>query len=213
MEFFIWENNIPTLDVKELYMHRPFAKIMSLQYNKECDGDSAGQKRHRARKLLKFFAFFYDWKSPFFGQEEKERMYNSKVASGIGADYKISKDEQEAGEYYHKLLLDNLPQINILKTLKETLRLIDKGSAIYNKKLNEAIEFLENAQLNTEQSEIDNFNNLSNSYHKNLDNLLQIGDKVSKLNKDIKTIENELKVIESDTALLKGGKEKGNRMD
>lgn len=213
MEFFIWENNIPTLDVKELYMHRPFARIMTAQYNKECDGDSTGTKRHRARKLLKFFAFYYDWKSPFFGQEEKERTYNSKVAAGIGADYKLSKDETEAAEYYHGLLIANLPQINILKTLKETLRLIDKGSSIYNKKLNEAIVYLENAQLNTEQAEIDNFNNLSASYHKNLDNLLGIGDKVSKLNKDIKALEMELKVIESDTALLKGGKAKGNRMD
>ncbi len=213
MDFFTFDNLLPVLDTETLYLHSEFKPVLTNTYNKGCDGDMTGNGRNLSRKLFKFLFFYCDWKSPYFALGEVDRKKKALENSGLGIGYKFQPNERAAIEFYVGLLLLIHPEINVLKTLKESLVLLDKGSALLTKKLNDLVDRLSNTDIEDSVESIENFNSLNKLYNDTLDQLLKVGGKVKIVTADIDAIEKELKKVESTQKYLKGGKQKGNRMD
>lgn len=213
MDFFTFDNLLPVLDTETLYLHSEFKPVLTNTYNKGCDGDMTGNGRNLSRKLFKFLFFYCDWKSPYFALGEDIRKKKALENSGLGLGYKFQPNEKVAIEFYTSLLLLTHPEINVLKTLKESLVLLDKGSALLTKKLNELVDRLSNTDIEDTMESIENFNSLNKLYNDTLKELLTVGAKVKLVLSDIQGIEIELKKVESTAKYLKGGKVKGNRMD
>ena len=214
MEYYKLENGIPVLDTDELYLHKEFQPVLKNTYNKGCDGDSTGNSRNLSKKLFKFFYFYCNWKSPYIGEDDDTRRDKSLVSSGLGLGYKLQQDEKNALDYYKSLLTTCYPQINILRTLKENLRLIDKSSALISRQLNDLYNRLEKTDsIEDNMESIENYQALIKLYNQTLDSQLTIGDKVDKLTSDITKMEAQLKEKEMTTKYLKGGQVKTGRKD
>lgn len=213
MEFFEIDNFVPVLKYKELVLHPEFKRVLTNTYNKGCDGDESGNSRNLSKKLFRFFYFYANWKSPYFGNDEKTKIEKSLISSGLGASYRLQKEEKEALSFYESILKELYPQIEILKTLKESLVLIEKGSRLMSNKLNDLVEKLANVEVEDTETSINNYVALETLYFNSLNKLISIGDKVKTVTKDINDIEDELKKVEHEKRVLKGGHEKGDRMD
>lgn len=98
-------NSILALDV--------WAKLHTLNYNK-AKGDVDGRQRIRYSKEIKYVYYAYSFKSPYTAYADGDRDVESKLAAGLEPDYKISKELQEAINWY-KSHLDKSPYFKALK--------------------------------------------------------------------------------------------------
>ena len=120
-KFFIVTENEISLAREEIALHPEFRVILTR--DKGSKGDVDGRKKYRGSMELAYVYHMADFRSPYYGYEEEERVKAIKKEVGLPDEWFADKVIKEAVKKYEQLFEIASPSLKAYKNIREGLEL------------------------------------------------------------------------------------------